>query len=869
MAHTSSVHFLENIERNYGAGAKRLLKDYANETRKLGNRTSRKSFLVRCRRRGVFPAHFANSFRFTFPLLEENGPFSNKVQRSITRFMKSILNIEIKHTYHKIEQLRRNLATLSDGITASGIPEDISRGFFESQAKFNEKNIRERTNRTKRKFNNILLRSREQNTEENTMSGNPKAIHNGTQTTIPPETEILLSLGPKFALPMTDLEQVPFYHLMADVEQVIKTNPNTVTQDQTRCAVANVITNYIHRMRNRNNQFEPIAKFCNKAEETTRRFLKDNPNILVLKSDKGNKTVLMEASEYRTKMLELLEDRNTYNPIPADPTSRFERQNNSIVKRLQNLDLIDKRTTRQLIKHNSVCPRIYGQPKAHKPGLPLRPVVPNTTAPSYSLSKFVGKIFQRSLVSKYNIRDSFEFCEFINNVTLPDEHVLISLDVKVLFTSLVMSSIITKWDEIKPNTNICLDLFLEIVEFCIDSSYFRFDGQHYEQVFGTAMGNPLSPYIADWVMETLLDTVVRMLQIPLPFIRKFVDDLITAIPLSQLKHVIDTFNSYDIHIQFTYELEVDNKLPYLDMLLTRHSDQKVTTSWYQKPIASGRFLQYQSFHPLGQKLNVALNFARRVNRLSTDLDEQSTRKIIDDQLKMNGYPKPLRSRIINRMNERNTDRSVQHSAQNLEHTYLSIANIPHLSNMIDRVIRREYTNVRLAMYNVRKVNNMFSKVKDPVALENQSNVVYHIPCSNCEASYVGITTNRLRTRMSGHKTHYNTLDRLLEQDHTATSHEITSLGERTALMYHSIAENHRFDLKRVKIIDRANNTQTLQFLEMCHIKNNVHAVNKRTDTEGLHAIYAGILHEIGKVNKPEDDDEENGNRTNTQTDTPC
>ncbi|XP_062714162.1 uncharacterized protein LOC134290945 [Aedes albopictus] len=675
--------------------------------------------------------------------------------------MKSILNIEIKHTYHKMEQLRRSLATLSDGITTSGIPENISTSFLESQARFNEKNIRERTNRTKRKFNNILLCSSERNEEENTISGNPKAIHNGTQTTIPPETEILLSLGPKFALPMTKLQQVPFYHLMADAE---------------------------------NNQFEPITKFCNKAEETTRRFLKDNPNILVLKSDKGNKTVLMEASEYRQKMLELLEDRNTYNPINADPTSRFEKQNNSIVKRLRNLDLIDERTSRQLMKHNAVCPRIYGQPKAHKPGLPLRPVVPNITAPSYSLSKFVGKIFQRSLVSRYNIRDSFEFCEFINNVTLPDEHVLISLDVKALFTSipksLVMNSIITKWDEIKPNTNICLDLFLEIVEFCIDSSYFRFDGQHYEQVFGTAMGIPLSPYIADWVMETLLDTVVRMLEIPLPFIRKFVDDLITAIPLSRLQHVIDTFNSYDIHIQFTYEMEVDNKLPYLDMLLTRHSNQNVTTSWYQKPIASGRFLQYQSFHPLGQKLNVAQNFARRVNQLSTNLDEQSKRKIVDDQLKLNGYPKPLRSRIINRMNERNTNRSIQHSVQNLEYTYLSIPNIPHLSNMIDRVIRREYTQVRLAKYNVRKVNNMFSKVKDPVPQESQSNVIYRVPCSNCEASYVGMTTNRLRTRMSGHKTHYNALDRLLEQGNTTTD-EIANLGERTALMHHSIAENHR------------------------------------------------------------------------------
>lgn len=53
-----------------------------------------------------------------------------------------------------------------------------------------------------------------------------------------------------------------------------------------------------------------------------------------------------------------------------------------------------------------------------------------------------------------------------------------------------------------------------------------------------------------------------MLNIPLSFLRKFVDDLITAIPLNQLQHVLEVFNGYDVHIQFTYELEVDNNVIY-------------------------------------------------------------------------------------------------------------------------------------------------------------------------------------------------------------------------------------------------------------------------------------------------------------------
>ncbi|XP_062709972.1 uncharacterized protein LOC134288627 [Aedes albopictus] len=497
------------------------------------------------------------------------------------------------------------------------------------------------------------------------------------------------------------------------------------------------------------------------------------------------------------------------------------------------------------------------------------------TSPSYELSKYVGRIIQQSLVSSYNIKDSFLFCQFINGVTLPDDHVLISLDVKALFTSipksLVINSIIMRWNEISPNTNINLDLFLEIVEFCIDSSYFRFDGQHYLQVFGTAMGNPLSPSIEDWVMETLLDTVIRMLKIPLPFLRKFVDDLITAIPLNQLQHVLETFNSYDVHIQFTYELEVDNKLPFLDMLLIRQSNQKVTTQWYQKPIASGRFLNYFSCHPMSQKLNMAKNLASRVNLLSTDLDNQAKVKIIDEQLKINYYPKSLRHRIANRMNENRSDEVLtQRSLQldNLEHTYRSIPFIPRLSSKIDRVLKQDYHNIRLAKYNVKTVKDMFTRVKDEVPLDHQTNVVYSILCNDCEASYVGMTSNRLKTRMNGHQSHYNKMDKMLEEGINIDDPQMTTLGERTALMSHSIIKQHRFDLKKVKVLDKHKNTRTLQFLEMCHIKNNKNSINRRSDTEGLHSVYAGILYEIGKINKTRNENEnENVNNTGTHANT--
>lgn len=76
---------------------------------------------------------------------------------------------------------------------------------------------------------------------------------------------------------------------------------------------------------------------------------------------------------------------------------------------------------------------------------------------------------------------------------------MISLDVTSLFTNvprhLVIRSIIERWDEVQ--TQINLDLFLEIVEYCMEASYFCFEGRYYKQTYGTAMGSPLSPIVAD------------------------------------------------------------------------------------------------------------------------------------------------------------------------------------------------------------------------------------------------------------------------------------------------------------------------------------------------------------------------------------
>ncbi|XP_062556681.1 uncharacterized protein LOC134221501 [Armigeres subalbatus] len=468
------------------------------------------------------------------------------------------------------------------------VPGEISSQFIERQVAFRRRNEAQSERKIEDKVQ-ALFNAFNQNNNREEPTLNEKAILNATTTEIPAEVEHLLSLGSKFSLPYHNLSEVPMYHLIADVESIIKTSNDVAVQERTRCAVANQIQNYLHRMKVGISN-APTTKFYCNAEKRTRVFLNAHPEIIVVNSDKGNRTVIMEREDYKNKMNVLLQDSKTYRRVKRDLTCKFQNQNNSIVKRLQDLHLLDPYLASKLKTYKAVCPKIYGQPKAHKPGLPLRPVVPCMTAPAYELSKFVSKILQSSMTSKYNVRDSFSFCEYVNSIELPEGCILVSFDVVALFTSipksLVRQSIFRHWDEITHNTSICLDLFWEIMEFCIDASYFVFEGEFYQQIFGTAMGNPLSPIIAEYVMEDLLDNATTATNVEITHLKKYVDDLFLVLPSDKIQEVLGIFNQQNTHIQFTVEIEENNRLPFLDMLLIRQEDRTIKTEWYKKPIAS-------------------------------------------------------------------------------------------------------------------------------------------------------------------------------------------------------------------------------------------------------------------------------------------
>lgn len=838
-------NFYENIRNNHGNLIQRTCKYYAKINRRMTANICARKFLLNCRKYGLIPDFIRNKFNpelisknFNINLNNDrvnNSKELNNMQRSIeslcNNFNNKLLNILIRDKCVRITSDKKLLKLHKQKIIAT-IPPVFANYFINSQFE-SCRALRERLKcRQKRKFDEL---KRKVFTDLNIdLDIENEAFANYTDIVFPKEVIWLLSLGKKFSLPYNSNE-FPLFNLIADSELCIGGVEDVALQASIRSDICAFL-----RHSYKNYKTSKFGKFINQIYKDSKNFLKLHGNLIVTQADKGGKTVIIERTDYMAKMQELLDDRSTYRPLRKDPTSTNQNSNNELVRSLFSQNLIDERKKRSLTTYVALPPKLYGLPKIHKVGVPLRPIVSQIRSPAYFLSKFLGGFLKKwTLQSKFNIKNSFDFKDRVKDIQVNYNEYLVSFDVVSLFTSvpvdLCLKIIQEKWDSFEGFTNIPKGIFMKLLKFCVvDNNYFLFNNCIYRQVSGTPMGGPLSPILVDIVMEDLLDVSITKFNESPKILVKYVDDLFAVMPKDKINSFLNILNNYHKNIKFTCEIEESGSLPYLDLKLSVVHG-RIMTDWYQKPTSSGRLLNFLSSHPKHLLLNTAYNFVRRVLSLGDITSRVSNEKRVYDILERNNYPRNIIKKLIDRCTQQDEQMVTQPNSpvRNLsnddQHYYVGTTFVPGVSPYVARILGRCGSKARMAYSNKKTVGGLFSRIKDVTSKEFKTDVVYEIQCggsssSNCDKKYIGTTKQFLKNRIQNHKNDIKAMR-----------------GEKTALAQHCVDCEHRPIFDDTKILCVEKDRRKRMLLESLHIQSSANTMNKKQDTDNLHDSYRGLV----------------------------
>ncbi|XP_046558920.1 uncharacterized protein LOC124267966 [Haliotis rubra] len=156
------------------------------------------------------------------------------------------------------------------------------------------------------------------------------------------------------------------------------------------------------------------------------------------------------------------------------------------------------------------------------------------------------------------------------------------------------------------------------------------------------MGSPMSPLITEIFMTSFEESALQTsLFQQLCWYRKVDDTFAILDPDHNPAVLLDHLNKQHSRIQFTLEIEDQDKLPFLDVSLD-NSSNKITPSVYRKPTHTDQYIHYLSNHHPQIKRAIVSTLTRRAKaiydpaQLQDEIDYLKTTFIT-----LNGYPKQL------------------------------------------------------------------------------------------------------------------------------------------------------------------------------------------------------------------------------------
>ena len=355
------------------------------------------------------------------------------------------------------------------------------------------------------------------------------------------------------------------------------------------------------------------------------RGLRDNEKIVISKADKGDAVVVMDRQHYLKLAWDHLGDESTYAPLTTDPTPEIANRFNAYIARCLNDKVIDAGLADRLRLPPDTCTQcMYFLPKIHKYPVKIRPIVSCTGGPTSRASGYLDGLLQPFMkrVNSY-VENSTEIVNTLEDMTLPCDTLLCTLDINSLYTNITHEQAI-----LAVTRRLChhprFVFILDLLKFVLKNNVFKFDGRTFTQKCGIAMGTKLAPALATIVVADLEDKFLRETPEKPLLLRRYIDDvlLLWQHTNTQLQRFIDGLNGLAPRLHFTHEVSVFSAV-FLDLYLYKPADfstrGKLSTTIYYKPTNTFSYALGTSYiHPNIQRgiaIGETVRMLRNTDRL--------------------------------------------------------------------------------------------------------------------------------------------------------------------------------------------------------------------------------------------------------------
>ena len=341
---------------------------------------------------------------------------------------------------------------------------------------------------------------------------------------------------------------------------------------------------------------------------------------------------------------------------------------------------------------------------------------------------------------------------------------MISFYVKSLLTKVPLEEtidvILNKiYDENKIEASIPRNTMKDLLYLCMKNVHFTYDGKIYIQIDGVVMGSPFGPLLANIFMISLEEAILPSIKKHIAHWKRYVDDTHPYIDPSKIELVLEKLNSHHPNIQFTHGIEENQKITFLDVLITRIGHNKLETTVFREETNTDLYINWNTHAPIQWKRGALKNLIQRSILICSNgqLLEDGLNYLGNVFIKVNDCPPKLVNSIIKIELEK--DSSDQQEVTSNAASKLIQLVLPYAgkrgSDIIRKMNRQLHKHLKddvkvMTMYQGIKLSSRF-QVKDQTKFEH-NDIVYCCKCpeNDCDDFYIVETDGRISERIIDH-----------------------------------------------------------------------------------------------------------------------